>query len=186
MNEASSPAVHGNTMDFGIERILQEIERVADPAATALMRELVASILDLHATGLRRMLEIVAAAGPDGAVRNAFEQDALVRALLVLHELSAFSPEQRIRRALEELQPYLQQTGTMATLLRLDDEAVRVRLTIPGNAADAAVEHVRQRVEMALMEAAPAIAGIEVLVSPSAAGLIPVSALGSAGPRNGK
>ena len=181
MSEAAPPTVGDDAVDFGIERILREIERVSDPATKMLVRELVASVLDLHAAGLRRMLEIVAQAATGAAsLRNAFEQDALVRLLLVLHDLSAFSPQQRVQQALEELQPYLRQTGAAATLLHLDENAVEVRLTMPGNAEAAAVEHVRRRIERALMEVAPSLAGIEVTVRPMAVGLIPVSALGAA------
>lgn len=182
MSEAAPLAVRGDAPDFGIARIVEELERVADPAATALMGELVASVLDLHAAGLRRMLEIMlenaAQSGSEAAaLRNAFEQDALVRALLVLHDLSALSAQQRVQRALEELQPYLRQTGTAATVLHLDDETAQVQLTVPGTADDAAVEHIRRRVELALLEAAPSLAGIQVMVRRAAAGLIPVSAL---------
>jgi len=178
MNEAAPLAVRGDAPDFGIARIVEELERVADPAAKALMRELVASVLDLHAAGLRRMLEIAAQSGSGAAaLRNAFEQDALVRALLVLHDLSALSPQQRVQRALEELQPYLRQTGTAATVLQLDDETAQVQLTVPGTADDAAVEHIRRRVELALLEAAPSLAGIQVMVRRAAVGLIPVSAI---------
>jgi Fe-S cluster biogenesis protein NfuA len=104
----------------------------------------------------------------------------LVRLLLVLHDLSAFSPRQRVQQALEQLQPYLQQTGAAATLVHLDESAAEVRLTVPGNADAAAVEHVRRRVEWALMEVAPSLAGIEVTVRSTTVGLIPVSALRAA------
>jgi hypothetical protein len=177
MSDAASAAVPGGGVDFGIEHILAEIERIADPSMKSLVRELVASILDLHAAGLRRMLEIVSAAHPDGSVGNAFEQDVLVRALLTLHDLSTLPPPQRIRRALEELQPYLRQTGATATLLRLEEDAVQVQLSVPGNADEAAVEHVRRRIELALMESVPAVDCIEIMVRRSAVGLIPVSAL---------
>lgn len=177
MNDAASAAVSGDGVDFGIERILAEIGRIADPSMQSLLRELVASILDLHAAGLRRMLEIVSAIHPDGSVGNAFEQDVLVRALLTLHDLGTLPPAQRIRRALEELQPYLHQTGAAATLLRLEEDAVQVQLSVPGNADQAAVEHVRRRIEWALMESVPAMDCIEIIVRRSAVGLIPVSAL---------
>ena len=51
-----------------LDALLQAAERLADPAARAQTQELVQAVLDIHAEGLRRILDLLAGAGAGGRI----------------------------------------------------------------------------------------------------------------------
>jgi hypothetical protein len=74
--------------------------------------ELVQSLMELHGTGIGRMMEIVAESGESGLdVIDGFGRDELVGGLLLLYGLHPIPLETRVRQALDKVRPYLQSHG---------------------------------------------------------------------------
>jgi Fe-S cluster biogenesis protein NfuA len=158
-----------------IEGLIRAIEERADPATLDLARSLVSAVLELHAGGLARALELVAEAGGDGLARLA--ADPAVAALLALHGLHPDDLEQRVRGALVALGPELAVHGARAELAGAEGGQVRINLvTAPGCGGQAGT--VRRAVEEALVAAAPDASAIEVIdASGEAAGFVPLTRL---------
>ncbi len=86
-----------------IEELVARVEAVCSPEALPLVRELVRTLLELHANGLRELfaaLETAGASGVDlvGVVRSR----PVLAGLLLMHELHPESLETRVRRAVRE------------------------------------------------------------------------------------
>jgi Fe-S cluster biogenesis protein NfuA len=165
---------------LAIEQQVEKLESIADPATRALAIDLIASVLKLHAAGLERMLAILeeqsSAAEP---VLAAFRQDPLVRGLLALHDLSDEAPQLRVEQALRQLEPQLERSGAVATVLQLDEEAAHVVIRMTGHSCGSTAESVRTLVERALVEAAPDLKDVQVRLEErdTPAVLIPASAI---------
>ena len=67
-----------------IGSLVQDLESIADPASRAAAKELVQSLMDLHGTGLERILEMVFESGEWGPrIIDELGQDPLVSSLLI-------------------------------------------------------------------------------------------------------
>ena len=142
-----------------LEALVQKTEQLPDPAARAFARELVQALLDLHATGLERLLTHVDAAGEaGGAILDACAADDVVGGLLLLHGLHPLTVEERVQRALEQVGPVLRSHGAEVELLGVDDGVLRLRLDGDGHGLAA----VRKAIEEAITTNAPDVAGIEI------------------------
>jgi hypothetical protein len=109
-----------------VERLLEEIEGITDPAARERSLELAQALLDLYGEGMGRIVGIVAE-GDDGRLAEALAGDELVSHLLLLHGLHPEPLEARVRGALEEVRPYLDSHGGGVELLAVDESAARSR-----------------------------------------------------------
>jgi hypothetical protein len=89
-----------------VERIgdlVEKLEKTSDPAVRSMTKELVAGVMDLHATGVERILEIVSRSGAASAsITESMLRDSLVSSLLILHGLHPEDIEARVARALAE------------------------------------------------------------------------------------
>ena len=138
-----------------IERSVLEIEAAADAGLRATAQQLVQAVLELHATGLERLLEVVHGSGELGQdIIDRLGRDALVSKLLLLHSLHPLALEARVTRAVDEVRQTLRSQHGDVELLEIVDGRVRVRVV--GNAATAST------VEAAIMDAAPDVAAIDV------------------------
>jgi len=160
-----------------IEVLVQEMEALADPAARAGAVELVQAILELHGTGLERILAALQQTGDAGAaIVEQLLRDDLVSSLLLLHNLHPLDPETRIRRALEALRPHLGVQGGRVALLGLGAGVARIRVEAGGHGDASALE---ETVREAVLTAAPEL--IEVFFERSQNGrtgtFIPLSTL---------
>jgi Fe-S cluster biogenesis protein NfuA len=151
-----------------LEGLVQQAERLPDPATRAHVRDIVQAVLDLHATGLERLLDHVAGAGEAGdVILGACAADEVVSGLLLLHGLHPLAVEDRVRQALERVRG--------VELLAVDDGVVRLRLegSCDGCASSAAA--MRQAVEEAIFAHAPDVTAVEIEglgVTPTANGRV--------------
>jgi Fe-S cluster biogenesis protein NfuA len=146
-----------------LDALLRQAERRADPSAREELREVVQAVLDLHGSGLERVLAILKDAGPTGAsVRDALARDEVVGGLLLLHGLHPLGLEERVLRALEQVRPRLRSHGGGVELLRADDGVVRLRLTGNCHGCPSSAATMRQTVEEAILGLAPDVVAIEV------------------------
>jgi Fe-S cluster biogenesis protein NfuA len=146
-----------------VEALVGEAERFADPAARGVVRELVASLLELHGKGLARILEIVAKSHQNGsATLAAFADDGLVASLMMLHELHPIDLETRVQKALDAVRPALKGHGGGVELLGVVDGVIRLRLEGNCNGCPSSGDTLSGLVESALDEFAPDRLGLEV------------------------
>lgn len=138
-----------------LEGLLQEAEQGADRKQQARLRAIVQSLLDLHAAGLRRMLDRLAESGGDAA-REACADDSVIGGLLLLHGLHPLGVEERVQKALERVTPYLRSNGGEVELLEIEEGVARLRLEVRGCASTA--EAVRRVIEEAILAKAPDVA----------------------------
>lgn len=145
-----------------LDVLLREAER-ADPAVQTRTREIVQAILDLHAVGLDRLLELIADKGETGrAILDACGRDARVSGLLLLHDLHPLDLETRLHQALETVRPYLRSHGGNVELLGVEDGTVRLRLEGSCHSCPSSALTMRQTVEEAIYGMAPEVRAIEV------------------------
>jgi Fe-S cluster biogenesis protein NfuA len=141
--------------------LVQKMEGIADPAVRAAAKELVARLMELHGTGLERMLEITfGAGGPAMGIIDAFGRDPLVGSLLILYGLHPEPLGTRVTKALEQIRPRLRKQGGEIELISLEEGVVRIRIEAAAHTCGSTVKTLRSTVEEAIYGAAPDIASL--------------------------
>src|SRR5947209_15930391 len=142
-----------------IEALVRSMEACADGTARECARELVRTVLDLHAAGLARLLELAAQSGdPGGGLVERFARDPLVSNLLVLHGLHPVPVERRVADAIDRVRFRLRPRGGDVELLAVTEEMIRVRLRGDPSSGPA----LRLAVEEALTEVAADVPTLEI------------------------
>lgn len=147
-----------------IEELIQGLETGSDPALRTAAQELVQVVMDLHGSGMERMVDLVRRNGAAGeAIMEQFGRDELVRSLLLLYDLHPQDLRTRVLEALEKTRPYLRSHGGNVELVSVDD-GTRVRLRLLGSCHGCPSSSVTLKlaVEQAVREAAPEITAIDV------------------------
>ena len=144
-----------------IEALLDDLERVGDPAARATATELVQALLDMYGEGLRRIAERVDMREP--------ACDELVGHLLFLHGLHPVPVQERVMGALDEMRPYLDAHGGDVRLLGIEDGVVRLQLQGSCSGCPSSAITLRHGIEEAIYRAAPDVERIEAEDAPAAA-----------------
>ena len=146
-----------------LDALIREVEDSADPAVAARTREIVQALLDLHGTGLERMLGHIEAAGQAGAeALDACGRDDVVSGLLLLHDLHPMDVETRVGRALEQVRPALRSHGGNVELLGVRDGVVHLRLEGNCHGCPSSAATMKMTIEDAIFANAPEVASIEV------------------------
>jgi Fe-S cluster biogenesis protein NfuA len=141
-----------------VESLIESLEKLSNPAARVVARELVQTLLALHGAGVERMMEIARQTESEAAI-TAWGCDDLVGSLLLLHGLHPVNLEMRARQALDQVQPLLRCHGGELTLVAVVDGRVRVRLQGTCGLSSAELEH---SLEEAFAQIAPDVQIIEV------------------------
>jgi hypothetical protein len=150
-----------------IEGLLRRIEEFADPVARETAREVVRTLMEWHGAGLAAILDQVRSAGPVGQpLLDSFARHELISTLLLLYELHPIDLADRVRRALDEVRSSL--PGAEVELLPSDNGTVRVRL------AGSFSPDARDRIEEALLGAAPDAQALEIEEVPTPSRLVPL------------
>ena len=112
-----------------IEGLIAQIRSAPDPSIRDTALELVQILLDFHAAGLDRMMEITSDAGDAGwDIIDRFGSDQVVANLLLLHGLHPLDLDTRVREALDRVRPYLHSHGGNVELIAITDGVVRLKL----------------------------------------------------------
>jgi Fe-S cluster biogenesis protein NfuA len=137
-----------------IDELVRRLESQGDPGLRATARELVQAILEFHAAGLTRVMELVDDAGAPGAdLIDRFGQDELVKPLLLLHGLHPVTLQARVFQALEQTRPLLRSHGGDVECIGVDDGVVTLRLESHGCGSSNGT--LKAALEDALRDAAP-------------------------------
>jgi Fe-S cluster biogenesis protein NfuA len=164
-----------------IGELVAGLENIADAESRASAKALVQLLLDLHGTGLERVMEVVAKNGESGQrTIDDLGRDPLVSSLLVLYGLHPLDLESRVAEAVEKVQPKVRKGGGELNLLSNEGGVVRLQLQVTGHACGSTGKTLKTIVEDALYEAAPdlnqlLIEGLEEQSSSS--GFVPLGKL---------
>lgn len=158
-----------------VEALVGALEQCPDPAAREAARQLVRTLLDLHAAGLGRILDV---AGRESTLVGRLAEDDLVSGLLLLHGLHPHPASARVSRVLDRGRLRLRDLGGDAELIAASDELVRLR--VRGEVSPA----LRRAVEELVTEVAPdAALDVEEVADPTQAGRVPLPLMTPAGVR---
>lgn len=89
--------------------------------------------------------------------------DPAVSSVLMIHGLYPVELKVRVATALDQARPYLHSLGADAQLLGVENGVATVRLIRPRHDGSSSMTPMRLPIEKALLEAAPDLAGIEVI-----------------------
>lgn len=146
-----------------IQKLVEQIESVADGDARALFNECLELVLAFYGDGLARILQLINNAGPDGKkVLDALIHDKLVRSLFLVHGLHPQTLETRLLEALGKIRPYLQSHGGNVELLRIENEVATLRLQGTCKTCPASTITLELAVRHAIEQACPDLLGFEV------------------------
>jgi Fe-S cluster biogenesis protein NfuA/nitrite reductase/ring-hydroxylating ferredoxin subunit len=141
-----------------IELLLGQVREAVNARTRERVEELVRLLLELHARGLDRAMELL-----DDRSRRALADDPLVSNLLVLHDLHPDDVQTRIQRALDRVRPYLGSHAGGIEFLGVDGAGVaRLRLEGSCNGCPSSTVTVKLAIEQAVLDAAPEVERIDV------------------------
>jgi len=164
--------------------LVQQLDTIADPELRARSKSLVQLILDLHAAGLERALELIAKNDVFGqSVIDDLGRDSLVSSLLVLYGLHPLDADARVAREVEKLVPKVRKAGGELILERAEDGFVHLRVQIASHGCGSTKQSLRALIEEAIYEAAPDINGLQIEGLDEAersSGFVPLSGLTAA------
>lgn len=147
-----------------LESLVEKVRSLPDADARDSALALVQAVMELHAAGLERMMEMVA---PETALLEEFAKDPAVSAILLLHNLHPHDLNTRVRNALD--QPSLRGRGATVELVSIRGAMVHVRIE-GGPALEGAVRN-------AITEAAPDVDDIQIDVVGAKNGFVPLTQL---------
>jgi Fe-S cluster biogenesis protein NfuA/nitrite reductase/ring-hydroxylating ferredoxin subunit len=146
-----------------IQEIVEQIDAMPNPAARALMRECMESVLSFYGDGLERILTLVKRSGIGGQkVFDNLIHDKLVSSLLLIHGLHPTDLATRLREALDKVRPYMESHGGNVELLSLQNDFARLRLQGSCKTCPSSAVTLELAVRQAIEEACPDLAGFEV------------------------
>ncbi len=160
-----------------IEELVRRAESTEDPKLRGTAVDLVRAVLDFHAAGLERMLEITADSSSTGEeIIRRMASDDLASSLLLLHGLHPDDLETRVSRAVEKLQQMFGPRGATVSLLAIEEDTVRLRLDTANGWSGA---QAKTSIDAAIYQAAPEIVAIVVegFREPAAPNFVPLSNL---------
>lgn len=147
-----------------IDSLVTQLQSQATPPVRDMAEEAIALVLELHAAGLARVLELLGGVDGDPRVIRLLLEDDLVSNLLILHDLHPSDLAARVQDALDGVRPYLGSHGGDVELIGVDPEAASVTLRMLGSCDGCPSSSVTLKlaVETAILKAAPEIETIEV------------------------
>lgn len=144
--------------------LVGELDQVPGAGSKVAARELVQLLMDVHGTGLERIMELVFESGPEGeAMIGKLGQDPIVRNLLLLYSLHPEDLETRVLKALDTMGPRLRKLDSKIELVSLRDGVVEVQLGTFGHVHGSAARNLRSAVEEGIYEFAPDLTSLTIL-----------------------
>src|SRR3984885_7313393 len=160
--------------------LVGELDQMPGGGSKGAARELVQLLMEVHGTGLERIMELVFESGAEGeAMIDRLGQDPIVRNLLLLYSLHPEDLETRVLKALDAMGPRLPKLDSKVELISLHDGAVQLQLRTTGHVHGSAAKNLRSIVEEGVYELAPDLASLTILglEDDSASGFVPLENL---------
>jgi hypothetical protein len=144
--------------------LVGELEQMPSGGSKVAARELVQLLMDVHGTGLERIMELIFESGPEGeAMIGRLGQDPILRNLLLLYSLHPEDMETRVLKALETVGSRLRKFDSKVELISLRDGVVEIQLRTAGHTHGSAAKNLRSIVEEGIYEWAPDLASLTIL-----------------------
>jgi NifU-like domain len=144
--------------------LVGDLDQMPGGGSKVAARELVQLLMEVHGTGLERMMEIVFESGPEGeAMIGRLGRDPIVRNLLLLYSLHPEDMETRVFKALDAVGQRLRKLDSKVGLVSVRDGAVRVQLDTSGHGHGSAAKTLRSIVEESIYEWAPDLTSLVIL-----------------------
>jgi hypothetical protein len=164
--------------------LVGEIDQGPGGGSKVAARELVQLLMEVHRSGLERIMELVFQTGSEsgasgGAIIDRLGQDPIVRNLLLLYSLHPDDLETRVSRALEVARARLRKFDSRVDLISLHEGAAQLRLHTSGHTRGSAIKDLRSIVEGALYDLAPDLLSLTILApeEESSSGFVPLQTL---------
>lgn len=152
-----------NILGERIQKLLERIEALPYPGAKELIQECMEAVLAFYGQGLRRILEIVSGAGPEGRkVYRDLIHDDIIKGLLLIHDLHPLNLEARLRDALDKVRPYLKSHGGNVELISLENDIARLRLQGTCQSCASSAVTLELAIKHAIEQACPDLVHFEV------------------------
>ena len=165
-----------------IGELVGELENIEGAETRASAKALVQLLLDLHAVGLERVMEIVAKGDDAGqSTIDELGRDPLVSSLLVLYGLHPLDLESRVAQAVERVVPRVRKGGGELELLSNENGVVRLQLRVTVHSCGSTGKTLKTMVEDALYEAAPDVSQLLIVgleETDGSSGFVPLGKLG--------
>jgi hypothetical protein len=156
-----------------IETVIRQIEAAGDPNVRTAARELVQLVMELHGSGLERILEILRSKGEAGdSTLESLGRDDMVSSLLVLYGLHPLSIDERVKEALEKVNRQIRARSATVELLSLTDGALHLNLKANGHGPA-----LKEIIEGAIYQAAPDITSLTIDGAEDKQGFVPLETL---------
>jgi Fe-S cluster biogenesis protein NfuA len=160
--------------------LVGELDQAPGVGSKAAARELVQLLMEVHGTGLERMMELVFESGAHGeALISRFGNDPIVRNLLLLYSLHPDDLTTRVLTALDTAGARLRKFDSQVELVGIRDGSVQLRLHTSGHACGSTTKNLQTIIEEAVYELAPDLTSLEIFGSESetASGFFPLEKL---------
>jgi hypothetical protein len=162
--------------------LVGELDQLPGGGSKVAARELVQLLMEVHRTGLERMMELVFQAGTEasgGVIVDRLGQDPIVRNLLLLYSLHPEDLETRVLRALDVARARLRKLDGRVDLVSFYEGAVQLRLYTSGHSRGSTIKDLRAIVEGSLYDLAPDVTSLTILApeEESSSGFVPLQSL---------
>jgi hypothetical protein len=160
--------------------LVGELDQIQGNGSKDAARELVQLLMEIHGTGLERIMELVFESGAEGeAMIGKLGQDPIVRNLLLLYSLHPEDIETRVLKALDAVCSRLRKFDSKVELISIRDGAVQLQFYNSGHPHGSAVSNLRSIVEEGIYDLAPDLASLTILglEDEGASGFVPLESL---------
>jgi hypothetical protein len=160
--------------------LVGELDQMPGGNSKVAARELVQLLMEVHGTGLERILELVKESGSEAgeAIIERFGADPIARNLLLLYGLHPDNLETRVIKALDTLKGRLRKLDCEVKLISIQEGAVQVRLHISGHPHGSTRKDLRSIVEGGLYDLAPDLTSLTILgAEDESSGFVPLESL---------
>jgi NifU-like domain len=160
--------------------LVGELDQMPGGGSKTAARELVQLLMEVHGTGLERMMEIIFEAdAPGEALIDKLGRDPIIRNLLLLYSLHPDDLETRVLKALEVAGPRLRKYDAEVELISIRDGAIQLRLHTSGHACGSTTKNLKLIVEESIYDQAPDLSSLSILASDDegSSGFVPVGNL---------
>lgn len=144
--------------------LVGDLDQVPSGGSKVATRELVQLLMDIHGTGLERIMELIFESGPEGeAMIERLGQDPIVRNLLLLYSLHPEDIETRVLKALGTVGPRLRKLDSKVEVTSLREGVVQLQVRTSGHAHGSAARNLRSIIEEAIYKFAPDLVSLTIL-----------------------
>lgn len=150
-----------------LDYLLGELESRGESLAIEAIREVTTLYGEVLGRIVRRLSEYA-----DPALILAIAEEPLTSAVLAMHGVHPHSLEERVRRALDEVQREVSAGGGAVELVRLTDGAVQVHLQKGKSGCPSSGARIEERIERVIRDHAPEVEAVEITLLPPPAKLV--------------